>query len=109
MISERDIEEAIAECNGIRNPDASTCIKLAAFYTIREHLFPKDTDSVPQASFSYAPPQESGVIDFPGESEFAQAVDGRKQSEIWPVLDEMMMTVEAINPRLYNAVMRKLH
>ena len=30
MITEHDLKEAIAECEGNRNPDARTCIKLAA-------------------------------------------------------------------------------
>ncbi|MCR5092746.1 MAG: hypothetical protein K6B72_02105 [Lachnospiraceae bacterium] len=106
MITERDLEEAIAECKGKRNPDSSTCIKLAAFYTIKEHLYP----GTPQ-NFTYAaPPIETdySVVDFPGESELARAVDGRRQKEVWPVFDELMATLEAINPRLHDAVMRKL-
>ena len=39
MITEKDLQEAIAECQGERNPNANTCIKLAAFYTIRNELF----------------------------------------------------------------------
>ena len=50
MITEKDLQEAIAECQGERSPNASTCIKLAAFYTIKEHLYPdqvKNTDPEP--------------------------------------------------------------
>ncbi len=47
MITEHDLQEAIAECQGKRNPDANTCIKLAAFYTIKEHLFPKNIEAIP--------------------------------------------------------------
>ena len=106
MITERDLNEAIAECIGKRDPNANDCIKLAAFYTIRDQLYPQATvEAMP--SFSAAPPPSSD-IDFPGESEFAMAIDGRRQDEIWPVMDELMMTLETINPRLYNAVLRKL-
>ena len=42
MITEKDLQEAIAECEGQRNPNANTCIKLAAFYTIRQHMFGED-------------------------------------------------------------------
>ena len=41
MITEKDLQEAIAECQGQRNPNASTCIKLAAFLTIQKELFGK--------------------------------------------------------------------
>ena len=58
MITEHDLQAAIAECQGKRNPDASTCIKLAAFYTIRNHLFPETPEKqgpVTQERYSYAP------------------------------------------------------
>jgi hypothetical protein len=41
-------------------------------------------------------------------SEFARMIDGRPQEEIWPLLDEMMETIQAIHPRLYRAVMDRL-
>jgi hypothetical protein len=41
-------------------------------------------------------------------SAFAQAINGRPQEEIWPLMDEMMDTIHAIHPRLYSAVMDRL-
>ena len=103
MITEHDLQEAIAECNGVRNPTASTAIKLAALYTVKDHLFGEQ----PQIGYSYAPPASTGVqID--SDSEFAQIISGRNQDEIWPIMDELMQTLSAIQPRLYDAVMRKL-
>lgn len=106
MITEQDLTAAIAECQGKRNPDASTCIKLAAFYTIKEHLFPEHIEP----AYSYAPaPNETDdtyvVID--SDTEFAQAVDGRKQEDVWPVIDELMTALKTIQPRLYDAVLAK--
>ena len=108
MITERDLQEAIAECQGQRNPDSSTCIKLAAFYTIRDHLFPEEKT---EQAFTYAPPPnmaDVSVIDFPGESEFAAAVDGKRQRDVLPIIEDLMFTLETINPPLYQAVMRKI-
>ena len=45
MIREEDLQEAIAECQGQRNPNANTAIKLAAFYTIRRELFGEGKDA----------------------------------------------------------------
>ena len=42
------------------------------------------------------------------DTEFAHMVDGRKQEEVWPVMDELMDTIRTIYPRLYDAVMAKL-
>ena len=112
MITEQDLQEAIAECQGQRNPNASTCIKLAAFYTIRKELFGEGKEVgqlLPQPSYSYAMQTEpEPMIENDSGSEFARAVDGRPQREIWPLMDEMMDTIHAIHPRLYNAVMDRL-
>lgn len=107
MITERDLNEAIAECIGKREPNAQDCIKLAAFYTIKDNLYPSEQrQAEPVSSYTYAGAEN--IVDHPGESQFAELVDGRPQSEVWPVIDELMVTLEAINPRLYDAVLRKL-
>ena len=40
-------------------------------------------------------------------SEFAKWIDGRKQEEVWPVLDELMAAIKMIYPRLYDTVLAK--
>ena len=108
MITEKDLQEAIAECQGQRNPNASTCIKLAAFYTKRREMFGEEKDAVfPGYSFQPAATADT-LIRNDSDSEFARAIDGRNQDEIWPLMDEMMDTIHAIHPRLYNAVMDRL-
>ena len=110
MITEQDLAAAIAECQGKRNPDASTCIKLAAFSTIRDAMFPKPPEMMGQGTqerYSYAPAPEA-TVQIDSSSEFAETVNGRKPSDIWPVMDELMDTLHVIQPRLYNAVMEKL-
>ena len=109
MITEKDLQEAIAECQGQRNPNASTCIKLAAFYTIRRELFGEEKEAGPLPGYSYAMQTESEpMIENNSDSEFARMIDGRPQAEIWPLMDEMMDTIHAIHPRLYSAVMDRL-
>ena len=109
MITEKDLQEAIAECQGQRNPNASTCIKLAAFYTIRKELFGEGKDAVQLPAYSYAMQTESEpTIINDSDSAFARAINGRQQAEIWPLMDEMMETIHAIHPRLYSAVMDRL-
>ena len=111
MITEKDMQEAIAECQGQRNPNANTCIKLAAFYTIRREMFGEEKDAGPLSGYSFLPePQSTAepLIRNDSDSDFARAIDGRRQEEIWPLMDEMMDTIHAIHPRLYNAVMDRL-
>ena len=109
MITEHDLEQAIAECQGERNPNANTCMKLAAFYTIRNEMFGKPEQyETPDYSFAAASVDTAETINYDSGTDFSQAIDGRKQEDIWPIMDELMDTVHALLPRLYDGVMRKL-
>lgn len=111
MIYERDLDEAIAECQGERNPTANTCIKLAAYYTIKNELFGKMMQ-LPEPSYSYAvgPVETSGQkIAYKSDTEFSQAINGKDVDKVMAVVDELMTTLQAIYPRLYDAAMQKLH
>lgn len=109
MITEKDLLEAIAECQGQRNPNANTCIKLAAYYTILQNITSNtQPDPNPIPTYSYAGSPVGNTINYEGDSEFLQLVNGRDQDEILPVIDELMTTLQVINPRLYNSVIRKL-
>ena len=104
MITLPDLQEAIAECQGQRHPDANTCIKLAAFLTIQRELYgSKELSEMPPRSFTYSP-----GIEYNSETEFGRIIASKKESEIWPVIDELMTTLEAVYPRLYDSVIRKL-
>ena len=106
MITENDLNAAIAECQGKRSPDAKTCIMLAAFYTIKREMFGEEKE-VERSAYSYAPAPNQNVIEVNSNSEFARAVDGMEQDKFFPVIDELMSTLKVIQPRLYNAVMDK--
>lgn len=109
MITEKDLEEAIAECQGQRNPNANTCIKLAAYYTILDNI--RGGNQQPQPMYSYSAGDEAiptDVIQLDSDSEFALAISGRRQDEIWPVIDEAMTTLKITMPRLYAGIMRKI-
>lgn len=121
MITLQDLNAAIAECQGERNPNANTCIKLAAFYTIRQEMFggnsggeekPVAAPAVPGYSTAPGPvaqEQAETIIDFDSGSEFSRAIDGRDAYSVWSVMDELMEVLNATNPRLFNGVMRKIH
>lgn len=107
MITQQDLRQAIAECQADRNPNSSTCIKLAAFLTIQRELFGEEKQAE-QLSYSFAPAPNRNTIEIDSDSEFARAIDGRDQSEILPIINELMETLSIIQPRLYDAVMNKL-
>ena len=110
MISEQDLKDAIAECQGARNPTASTCIKLAAFYTIYDHLYPKEPetkeDVIPQRIFQTV---DEEIIGNYGDTDFYRLISGKRAGDVWAVMNELMEdTLKVINPRLYDGVMRQI-
>ena len=110
MITEFDLQEAIAECQGERNPDARTCMKLAAYYTILNEMHKEQPEPtiIDVPSYSEAPAEEPQRFDIKSGSEFAEVVNGKKIDDVMPLLDEMVQTVAAVEPALYNAFIREL-
>lgn len=111
MITEKDLQEAIAECQGQRNPNASTCIKLAAFLTIQKELFgnSEQPEAVqPFNSYSYSADNKEKIVDYPVETEFGKLIDGKIAADAWDVMQELMDALKITNPKLYNFAMRKL-
>ena len=113
MITEQDLQAAIAECKGKRNPDSSTCIKLAAFLIIQEHLYgtPSVSDTataLPAYSYAAPPEQVETIIDYQSDTEFSAVIDGRRADDVWPVMEELMEVLRRTNKPLYNATIRKI-
>ena len=116
MITEQNLQEAIAECEGQRNPNANTCIKLAAFYTIRNNMFPKTDAQAPEPllphSYSFMADTSTNVeteaVIIDSDTDFARAVNKLPQSTAWNIMNELMSTLAVLNPKLYASVMRKI-
>lgn len=102
MITRQELEEAIAECKEGR-VSYQSCAKLATFFTIMDHLYPEDTGEK-QIKFT-----SSEVIGDYGESEFLKSVSGKDSFGVWIVMDELMSTIKAINPRLYSGALQKIN
>lgn len=114
MITETDLQEAIAECQGVRNPNASTCLKLAAFLTIQREMFGRKDEGVAQVyasvptKGSYSYDDDPTAIKYDSDTEFASAISGMKIDDVLPAMDELMTTLQVVQPRIYASVMRKL-
>ena len=91
--------EAIAECQGERNPNANTCIKLAAYYTILNEVRPKE--EIP--SYSFAAPESR----YRSDTEFGEIIRDKPTDEVMAVMDELMTALSVVNPRMYAGVLRK--
>ena len=114
MITEKDLTEAIAYCDGKVDAKPNHAVLMAACYYLKDRLYPSRDERLkesPAPSYSYATEPENHAeptIDYYSETEFSEAVDGRAVSEIMPIIDELMSVLQATNPRLYAGVMRKI-
>ena len=104
MIKEEELRDAIAECQGQRNPNATTCIKLASYYTILDHIT-DDSKMEKPLQYSFAPPPQT---EYDSGTEFSDRIQGMDIQDVLAVMDELMTTLSVVNPRLYAAVLRKL-
>lgn len=94
MITRKDLKDAIAKCQGQKNPNANTCIKLAAYYTILEHT----PENVSDYSFASDP----------SDSEFMRVIECKKVDDVFTALDDMMEELQSVAPRLYYETMERL-
>lgn len=107
MIRREDLQEAIAECEGQRNPNANTCLKLAAYHVIMDHMDKDELRIADPVLPTYSRQGKEGIL-YDGDSDFARAVSGMQVEDLMPIMDELMSTIEVLNPRLYNGVMRRI-
>lgn len=95
LITRKDLLEAIEKCQGQKNPNANTCIKLAAYYTILDHT-PED-----DPGYSYASK--------PSNSEFMSIIKNKNVDEVIATMDDMMEELQTIAPKLYYETMERLN
>lgn len=101
----KEIEWAISELEGEETSKAGY-ILLAALHICRDHML--GLSGQPQvAAYSEAAPVEE-QLDRYGDSDFLRAVDGLDPAAAWGVMDELMETLQVVNRRAYDGVMRKL-
>ena len=111
MIMLQDLEAAIKECEGQRNPSSSTALKLAAFYTIKNELYPS-TENPPMipGGYSYAAPpvEESSAIDYDSDTDFGKAVEGKETKPVMAIMDDLMTLLQSAQPRLHRRIVREI-
>lgn len=94
MITEKELDEAIRQYENADDPTAQTCITLAAFYAVRDHLFPQDAL---YDDYIYS-----------SDSDFGQMVGKRDIEAVLSLMDELMETLRVLQPPLYESVMQRL-
>ena len=51
---------------------------------------------------------ENTPIDVSGDSEFLKAVKDKNSAAVWAILDDLLDTLKATAPRVYESVLRKI-
>jgi len=84
--------------------------KLADLYTIRDRMDRAEAPDPSGYERSYsATPAVAPAPPLDGESDFLRAAAGKDPSGIWDIMDDLMDTLRAVNPRAYAGVMRKIY
>lgn len=99
MISIEQISGEIASLEE-EKPTHAAMQKLSALYIVRDHMILGE-EKDPQIIVA-------GKIPMISETDFSKSIYDRDVKEVLNVLDELMETLRMIQPRLYEAVMRKL-
>ena len=108
MITEKDLRAAIAECQGARNPNATTCIKLAAFYTILNNLYPEQKEEAVDAGYSTMPSYDSYLPQINTGSEFMDVCSQKEITAVLEVLNEHMDAIKLLYPKEYDSIIEKI-
>lgn len=107
MLDIREIEYWISRYENEANK-LEHCVTLSALYYIRDHMLGSTQREPCIAAYSEtAEPAKERLAQY-GESEFLQVVSGKDPADAWSVMDELMETLQVVNIRMYNSVMRKL-
>lgn len=103
----KEIEWAIQE---LEQEESSFPVyaKLANLYTVRNEMLGLSTTQPQIAAYSETGNPVSETLGQYGDSDFLRAVEGKDPAEAWAVMDELMETLQAVNQRVYDSVMRKL-
>lgn len=82
------------------------CERLAAIYTVLDHLYGKEKPMMVEVSHDNKIETEVGHY---GVSNFLESVAGKSAKEAWLLMDELVDALIVLNPRLMNNFFEKLN
>ncbi len=113
MLDELEIRKEIARLE-YEEASYQNYARLATLYTIRAEMqkpeHPAEKEIAPQLrqhdfDIQSLAPQPVGRH---GDSDFLSAIENKIAADVWPLMDELMNSLQIMNPRTYDAVMRKI-
>ena len=76
--------------------------KLAVFYLLYDHLY---IEKEPVSRIESV--KEVKINRYEG-SEFYEAISDKEAAQVWPVINELMATIQLLQPKLYQATIAKI-
>ena len=101
--------ELIDAINEIKNGKHTiqNCEKLAAIYTVLDHLYPMPPVNVDRG-YSYDNAVNTEIIGLYGDSDFLKLINGKSSKEVWLIVDELIDALHVLNPRLLSNFLDKI-
>ena len=103
MFTREELVDAVNQISASSHHSIQNCEKLAAIYTVLDHLSPQSV-----TGYSYEDKSEKEVIGKYGDSEFLQSIVGKDSRSVWRLVDEMVEAVAVFNPKLYRAFLSRI-
>lgn len=101
MLSKNELLTAIDELED-SPPTFQNCQKMATFYTLLNSMYNSDKNEKRQEIVREV------TVDNYGDSEFLRSVAGLNSDFAWEIMDELMETIQVLQPKLYLSVMRRI-
>lgn len=104
----KEIEWAISELEAKESSDTGYAL-LAALYTCRDKMMESKGKEIPISGYSMAvDPSKNRNIQY-GDSDFLKVVSKKEPIAAWKIMNDLMDSLQVVNPRVYDSVMLKLN
>lgn len=90
-----------------RAPKVIYIMKLAAYYTLLNNLYPKENTAEIPAVYEM-PVERATVPQIANESEFMSICSHKDIEKVLGVLDEHMQAIQLLYPKEYNSIVEKI-
>ena len=107
MFTEAELIDAIDQIESGKH-SIQNCERLAAIYTVLDHLYGKERPIMVDTGYSNDSKIETEIGQY-GESKFLTMVAGKSAKEAWLLMDELVEALIVLNPRLMNNFFEKLN
>lgn len=107
MFTQAELIDAINELESGRH-SIQNCERLAAIYTVLDHLYTPKPDINFDGGYSGNNMVEAEVGLY-GKSEFLKAIAGKPARDVWLLIDELIEALSILNPKLLSNFLDKLN